>query len=361
MKFLILTLTAVLCLSSAFAQAKRDDRKGAPQSASAQKSNEGILWGETFADYSYAAQTEDAAQKGNNAFSIRRIYLGYEQDVSEQFSARILLEGDNGDTTSSGAMTFYIDQAYIQWKELVPLSSIYFGLSTTPSMTLAEKIWGYRSLKEVFLVSTGLMSINDMGAGIRGKFVSDGSIGYALMVGNGRGVKFENDRFKKIYGEFYFTPLKNGVMEVYSDFENGADSQWKLSGKALLGYQVPSVSAGVEGFYKTVHNGVFNSVTPADSNLLGGSAYMSFQIVENFRGVLRSDYYDANASEKTLGLRQIISLAGLDYSPAQDVHLIPNVLYTHRMYKVSPAPGPALVDDVTIRLTFAYSFSARIQ
>ncbi len=360
MKACVFLLLAVFCFSVVVSQAKRDDKKVAAQNSSAPKSNEGVIWGETFADYSYAAQAEDAAQKGNNAFSIRRIYLGYEQDVSEQFSARILLEGDNGDTTSSGAMTFYIDQAFIQWKDLVPLSSIYFGLSTTPSITLAEKIWGYRSLKEVFLVSTGLMSINDMGAGIKGKFVSDGSVGYALMVGNGRGVKFENDKFKKLYGEFYFTPLKNGVMEVYSDFENNPDSQWKLSGKALLGYQVASVSAGVEAFYKTVHNGVFNSVTPADSNLLGGSAYTSFQIVENVRGVLRSDYYDANASEKTVGLRQIISLAGLDYSPAQDVHLIPNVLYTHRMYKANPAPGPALVDDITIRLTFAYSFSARI-
>ena len=360
MKFLILMLTAVSCLSSAFSQAKRDEKKVTPQSSSTPKSNEGVVWGETFVDYSYAAQAENAAQKGNNAFQIRRIYLGYEQDISEQFTARILLEGDNGDTTNSGAMTFYIDQAYIQWKDLVPLSSMYLGLSTTPPMAMAEKFWGYRSLREVFLVSTGLMSINDMGAGIKGKFVSDGSIGYALMVGNGEGVKSETDKQKKIYGEFYFTPMKNSVVELYSDYENTPDAKSKLSGKALLGYQVPTVSAGVEGFYRTVHNGAFNSVTPADSNLLGGSAYTSFQIVENIRGVLRGDYYDANALQTTVGVREILSVVGVDYSPAQDVHLIPNVLYTHRMYKVSPAPGPALVDDVTIRLTFAYSFSARI-
>jgi len=62
-----------------------------------------------------------------------------------------------------------------------------------------------------------------------------------------------------------------------------------------------------------------------------------------------------------VGVREIFSVVGVDYSPVQDVHLIPNALYTHRMYKVSPTPGPALVDDITFRLTFAYSFSARIQ
>jgi hypothetical protein len=360
MKTLII-LTVGLCISTGFSQAKRDDKKVTSQSTSTSKSNEGVLWGETFVDYSYAAQAENAVQKGTNAFEIRRIYLGYEQDISGQFSARILLEGDNGDTTTSGAMTFYIDQAYIQWKNLVPLSSIYFGLSSTPPMALAEKFWGYRSLKEVFLVSTGLMSINDMGAGIKGKLVSDGSVGYALMVGNGKGVKSENDKFKKIYGEFYFTPMKSSVVELYADYENSPNAQSKLTGKALLGYQVASVSAGVEGFYRTVHNGAFNSVPLADSNLVGGSAYTSFQIAENIRGVLRGDYYDANVSETTVGVREIFSVVGVDYSPVQDVHLIPNALYTHRMYKVSPAPGPALVDDITFRLTFAYSFSARIQ
>lgn len=360
MKTLII-LTVGLCISTGFSQAKRDDKKVTPESTPTPNSNGGVLWGETFVDYSYAAQAEDASQKGTNAFDIRRIYLGYEQDISKQFSARILLEGDNGDTTNSGAMTFYIDQAYIQWKDLVPLSSIYFGLSSTPPMAMAEKFWGYRSLKEVFLVSTGLISINDMGVGIKGKFVSDGSTGYALMVGNGRGVKSETDRQKKIYGEFYFTPMKNSIVELYSDYENTPDAQWKLSGKALVGYQVPSVSAGVEGFYRTVHNGFFNSVTPADSNLFGGSAYISFQIIENVKGVLRGDYYDANISETTVGLREIFTVVGVDYSPVQEVHLIPNALFTHRMYKVSPAPGPALVDDITFRLTFAYSFSARIQ
>jgi hypothetical protein len=360
MKTLIM-LAIGFCISTGFSQAKRDDKKVTSQSTSTSKSNEGVLWGETFVDYSYAAQAEDAAQKGTNAFEFRRIYLGYDQDISEQFTARVLFQANNEDTAKSGAMDFSAQEVYIEWKNLVPLSNIYFGISSTPSIALAEKIWGYRSLEKVILDRNGLVAIDDMGVGIKGRLVSDGSVGYALMIGNGEGVKLENDKLKKIYGEFYFAPMKNSVVELYADYENSPNAQSKLTGKALLGYQVPSVSAGVEGFYRTVHNGAFNSVPLADSNLAGGSAYTSFQIAENIRGVLRGDYYDANVSETVVGVREIFSVVGVDYSPVQDVHLIPNALYTHRMYKVSPAPGPALVDDITFRLTFAYSFSARIQ
>ena len=162
-----------------------------------------MIWGQTFVDYSYAAQSEDASQKGTNAFEFRRIYLGYDQDISDQFSARVLIEADKEDTAKSGAMDFTAEEAYLEWKNLVSLSSIYFGLSYTPSIAMAEKIWGYGSLEKVILDRNGLVAYDDMGVGIKGKFVSDGSIGYAVMVGNGQGVKLENDKLKKIYGELY--------------------------------------------------------------------------------------------------------------------------------------------------------------
>ncbi|MGA9408316.1 MAG: hypothetical protein WBW71_14370 [Bacteroidota bacterium] len=361
MKTFIIVLTVLFCISPVVPQAKKDAKNVAPQTSPASKSNEGMIWGQTFVDYSYAAQSEDASQKGTNAFEFRRIYLGYDQNISDQFSARVLIEADKEDTAKSGAMDFTAEEAYLEWKNLVSLSSIYFGLSYTPSIAMAEKIWGYRSLEKVILDRNGLVAYDDMGVAIKGKFVSDGSIGYAVMVGNGQGVKLENDKLKKIYGELYCTPMKNGVVELYSDYENSPDAQWKLTGKGLLGYQVPSVSAGVEGFYRIVHDGAFNTLTPTDSNLAGGSAYTSFQITDGIRGVLREDFYDANVSETNVGIRESFSIIGLDYSPALGVHVIPNVLYTHRLYKVSPAHGPALVDDITARLTFAYSFSARVQ
>ena len=71
--------------------------------------------------------------------------------------------------------------------------------------------------------------------------------------------------------------------------------------------------------------------------------------------------FDPDFLVKDSGTREIFAVGGLDFTPAKDVHLIPNVLYTHRMYKKKLTTDPVLNDDITIRLTFAYSFSAQIQ
>jgi len=351
----------VLFLSIAAAQGRKEVRRPMPEKSPAQKADEGIIWGSTFADYSYVAQAEDATQKGNNDFGFRRIYLGYDQSFSEHFAAQVLLEADQFDTDSTGSLNFFVKHAYIEWKDLVPLSSISFGLSQTPSMSLSEKIWGYRSLEKVILDRHGLVASSDMGAGIKGSMVSDGSIGYAVMVGNGAGTKVENDKFKKIYGEFYFDLMKGGVFELYGDYENTPTSQPRMTGKGLFGYQSPEASFGLEGFYRKIQNGSFSAPgVQADSNLAGGSIYTSFHIAENLRAVLRGDYYDADLSVTSAGFRETFGIAGIDYSPGKGVDVIPNVLYTHLLYKNKQPSDPSLVDDITVRLTVAYAFSARV-
>lgn len=175
MKSLIITMAIVFCISPVIPQAKKDDKKSTPQSNLAPKSNEGILWGQTFVDYSYAAQAADASQKGTNGFEFRRIYLGYDQEISEQFTARVLIQADNEDTAKSGAMDFTTQEVYLEWKNVIPQSSIYFDISPTPSIALAEKIWGYRSIEKVILDCNGLVAIDDMGVGIKGKCVLMGA------------------------------------------------------------------------------------------------------------------------------------------------------------------------------------------
>ena len=359
MKALTMIMSILLMLTMAQSQTKREVKKLPPDVVPAPKTYDGKIWGMTFSDFSYLAQSEDAVQKGTNSFAFRRIYLGYDQSISDQFSAQILLEASNADTSFTGTMDFHVKHAYLEWKELVPSSSIFFGLSQTPSMALSEKMWGYRSLEKVILDRNGLVQTSDMGVGLKGQFASDGSVGYALMAGNGQGIRLENDKLKRFYGEFYFQPIKGGVVELYTDYENGANAESKLTGKGLLGYQSPGASIGAEGFYRTVKNGAAGTAG-ADSNIVGASAYTSFHIAESFRGVLRADFYDANYAVTTSGLREIFGVAGLDYEPAKDIDVIPNVLYTHRLYKNKQGGDPSLTDDITVRLTVAYAFSARV-
>lgn len=362
MKTLFTFSLVLLCVSLAAPQAKKEIKKSTAEVASSPKSTTAKIWGSTYVDYAYVAKAQDTSIQGNNAFEFRRIYLGYDQNISGQFSVRVLIEANKWETTTSGVMGFFAKQAYLEWKNLLPMASIFIGVSATPSIANAEKIWGYRSLEKVILDRTDLVSTSEMGIGVRGKIVSDGSMGYALMVGNGNGEKLENDKLKKIYGAFDFEPMKAGVVELYGDYENGPNGRAKITGKGLLGYQSGAVSFGAEGFYRNVQhaslqpNGAFS-----DSNLVGASAHTSFQIGENMRFVLRGDFFDPDFLVKNSGLREIFAVAGLDFAPAKDVHLIPNALYTHQLYKKKLSTDPVLNDDITVRLTFAYSFSAQIQ
>lgn len=360
MKTLYLILSVFLCVSLVTSQAKKEVKKVAPALAPVSKSHVGKIWGSTFADYSYIVQARDTTSEGKNAFEFRRIYFGYDQDISEQFSARVLLEANKSDTTS-GSMKFFAKQAYVEWKNLVPMSSIYFGLSATPSIALAEKIWGYRSLEKVILDRKDFVSTTDMGIALKGKLVSDGSAGYVVMVGNGSGWKLENDKLKKFYATFNFEPMKGGVVELYADFENGSNGKSKLTGKGLVGYESPAATFGLEGFYRKVKNAALTTAgAPTDLNLIGASAYTSILFADGWRAVLRGDFYDPDFAVKNTGLREIFVIAGLDYTPAKDVHVIPNVLYTHYLYKKKLRADPTLKDDITVRLTFTYSFSTQL-
>jgi hypothetical protein len=352
MKTLFTLSLILLCASIVTPQAKKEVKK----------STAAKIWGLTYVDYTYVAQARDTSIQGNNAFEFRRIYLGYDQDISDQFSARVLIEANDSETTKSGVMSIFVKQAYLEWKNLLPMASIFMGLSPTPSLAISEKIWGYRSLEKVILDRTGLVATTDMGVGVKGKIVLDGTLGYTLMIGNGNGGKSEKDRYKKIYGEFEYEPMKGGIVELYGDYENGSSGQAKLTGKGLFGYQSAAVSFGVEGFFRNVQHGTFQpNGASSDSNLVGASANTSFQIAENTRVVLRGDFFDSDFLVIDSGLREVFAVAGLDFAPAKDVHLIPNALYTHRLYKKKLTTDPALNDDITVRLTFAYSFSAHIQ
>lgn len=354
-------LIAALCVSLASGQAKREAKKAAAVTPATQQAGGGKIWGVTYADFSYTAQARDTATEGRNEFDFRRVYLGYDQDISGQFAARVLLEANKADTTLGGSMNFFVKQAYVEWKNLLPMASIFFGLSPTPSLAIAEKFWGYRSLEKVILDHTGLVPVVEAGVGIAGKLVPDGLFGYALMAGNGSGGRAEHDKLKKFYGDFTYALMKGGIFELYADFENGVGGRSKFTGKGLFGYQSTAGSFCLEGFYRNVTRGSFQTAgSAADSNLVGASANGSFPLVSNVNAVFRCDFLDRDFAVKDEGLREIFAIAAVDVIPAKDIHVMPNALYTHWLYKKKLTKNPTLRDDILVRLTVAYSFSAQI-
>ena len=104
--------------------------------------NSGRIWGYAFGDYYYKAPCRSACSWrsqsiyrnscGRNAFAFRRIYLGYDYNISKKFSAELLLAAEDnatftsasgntsttGDLLGNNKLSFYIKLANIRWKNI---------------------------------------------------------------------------------------------------------------------------------------------------------------------------------------------------------------------------------------------------
>jgi hypothetical protein len=364
--------------------------------------NSGRLWGYAFGDFYYKAHSDSLVRggsnqytgvpKGRNAFAFRRIYLGYDYNISKKFSAELLLAAEDnftqtsvsGTTTTSGdllsdnKLSFYIKLLNIRWKNIWKNTDLVVGQIATPAFPLlTEKIWAYRSIERP-IADVRRTPSYDLGASLQGRFDDMGNYGYNLMVANGTAAKPENDKFKWFYGDVYGMFLdKKLVFDLYADYErlNWIDGfhHSRNMVKGFAAYNTPNITVGVEAFINHGKNdvvGVNDTVKDTtDANATGISTYIHGNIIKNkLRFFIRFDTYNPNTKydnttfSKYTGLtsnyepnnKEDFITAGLDFIPVKNVHFMPNIWYNKYITKQS---GSSNTDhDLVYRLTFYYVF-----
>lgn len=364
--------------------------------------NSGRLWGYTFGDFSYKSHSDSLLRGGSNqytgvpqtktAFAFRRIYLGYDYNITKKFSAELLLAAEdnfnqtlaNGTNVTSGDLltnnkySFYIKLANIRWKNIWKGTDLVVGQVSTPSFPLlTEKVWSYRSIERPIADIRRTPSF-DMGATLQGRFDTKGNYGYNLMVGNGTGAKPENDKFKWFYGDVFAMFLdKKLVFDLYADYErlNWIDGFHHSRNmiKGFAAYNTPALTIGLEAFVNNGKKDVVGNLGSIRDTLnavsTGVSAYIHGDITKNkLRYFIRYDSYNPDtkynnaAYSKYTGFtsnyepsnNEKFFTAGLDFIPAKNVHFIPNIWYNQYINKQS---GPSNRDhDLVYRLTFYYVF-----
>jgi len=389
--YLVITL-AILSLSLNAQQKAQTDSSFKPG---------GKLWGYAFGDYYYKAHSDPfnrgganqytGIEKGRNAFQIRRVYLGYNYDITSKFAAEMLLAAEDNTTTSAGAtsgdlltdnkLSFYIKLANLRWKNIWKGTDFVIGQVATPAFPLlAESIWGYRSVERTVADMRRTPSY-DLGATLQGKFDDKGNFGYDLMVGNGTGAKPENDKFKKFYGDVFAKFLdKRLVLDLYADYERvNRTTTWHHSRnmvKALLAYTTPAFTVGVEAFVNHGQNDVVGMNGAVKDTLSANaqaiSTYIKGSIVKDKLGFfVRMDNYNpdvnyhSNLYTSYKGLsgnyepnnKEMFFTTGIDFTPVKNVHFIPNVWYSRYTSNQSGLTGSAYRDhDLVYRLTFYYVY-----
>lgn len=333
-------------------------------SSFAQDAPKGKIHGLVFGDYFYKASGDSTGNgsqyqnihKEKSAFQFRWFRLFYDHNISDNFFAQFMLEGDDRTFDNGGRHSLFVKLAYLEWKNVVSNMNLRFGMITTPTWATAAKMWGYRSLEKTATDFRNMGAFSDIGIAANGKLGADGMFGYTVMIGNGSGPKPENDNSRKFYGAFSVKPIKNLVAEVNVDYEQGLknkQNKFKLNKMNLIGfvgYQTEKYTAGLEVGQQTQSNVTDSTdVKPFAISLFG-----HYALSEKLKAVGRWDLYNPDQEVKKAGYTESFFLLGLDYMPVKDVHFIPNVWVNSFSKKKSTVASRDT--DLVYRLTLFYVF-----
>lgn len=318
---------------------------------------EGKISGYLFGDYYWMAQNHDPDLEGKNGLWIRRIYFTYDKDLSDTFTTRLRLEfNGKGDFTTKAKLVPFINDAYLRWKP--NRHSAYLGISPTPTWDLVEKHWGYRSVEKTPLDLQKFGSSHDFGVALKGVIDEGGIFSYHFMFANGEGTSgAEIDTGKKFMLALTTRPTDPLVFQVYGDLdENDGASEDIRTYQAFVGWSADRGRAGLL-FAQQVREDPSGSEESLEILSVHGAA----ELREKLSAFARVDrMFDANSKGDQISYipfdttsKSILVIGGLDYTPIESVHVLPNV---EAVFYDDSTTGTDPESDLIPRLTLYYEF-----
>lgn len=305
-----------ICCSLFLSLAGTANAQAPADTAAADFKPHGKLWGYAFGDYAWKGASDEMNRGGNNQytnvplnsniFQWRRIYLGYNYEISRKFVAEFLLAaeddwangtlgqalpsvtvasvgvaanpslGGNGDVLLNSKFSPYVKLANIRWRDIWKGTDLVIGQSPTPTFAqgsalkeyarntqTSEEVWGYRSIERT-ITDIRRTSSYDFGASLQGWIDTKGNFGYDAMVANGTGAKPEGDQYKWVYADVYAKFWdKKIIIDLYQDYTKlnwgvwvkGMNGPWyhdRNMTKLFVAYQGPKLTVGVEAYQNTL-------------------------------------------------------------------------------------------------------------
>ena len=317
-----------------------------------------------------------SGQKSFQAFQFRRIYVWYDNDISEDFAARFRFEGDQVAATNNGKFSVFVKDAYLRWKNVFAGSDFLFGIQPTSAYEISEGAWGYRSLEKTIMDLRGTVPSRILGVSLKGKVDGAGVLNYWLTVGNnnsGNNAGSPADQFHSYEVQFQVKPSKNLQFTLFGEYRDRpaindptstSNSKATISSAittyaAFVGYSDASFNIGAEGFMQKTANALVDGTGPGlkSRSAIGVSAFGSVNFRPDLALVLRYDLLDPNTDDVTgQGDKRNYVIAGLSFKPDKNVSIIPNVLYETYESVPTSAGNQKIDPSVTARVTFYYVF-----
>lgn len=355
----------------------------------------GKLWGYAFGDFAYKVHADSfnrggsnqytGVKENNNMFQFRRVYLGYNYEITQKFSAEFLLAAEDdvpgGDVLTDNKFSPYIKLANLRWKNVWKGTDLIIGQQSTPAFSgSSEGVWSYRSIERTIADVRRTPSF-DMGVGLQGKFIpKNDRFGYDVLIANGQSARPENDMNKWFYADVWGKFLDNKLMvDIYADYNRlNWTEAWhhdRSMLKIFVGYTTPKLTVGLEYFMNSlmgdnvatrIADGKFDTLTTKAS---AASFFVRGPIKKDKLGFFaRYDYYNPTGNNNNSVYKKYTPLTsqydpntqeqfmtlGLDYTPVKNVHIMPNI-----WYNTYNNEGPANIkndNDMVLRVTFYYIY-----
>jgi hypothetical protein len=315
---------------------------------------EGKFSGLMFGDYYYAVKNHDAAVADNNGFWFRRIYLTYDNTLTDKIAMRFRLEMNSpGDFKTAATLIPFVKDAYLSAR--IGKQTLMLGLIGTPLYDNLDDYWGYRPMEKTPVDLFKFGNSRELGLGLKGAIDAKGKLTYTLVVGNGAGLKAETDRGKAVYGRLNFQPVPSLFLELYGDYTSlGSGSSVSIF-QAFAGVKGPWGRSGL--------NFGLRHAKQADvgSDLKFISLFGVFKLCSKMEFVCRFDrLLDPNPNGAKIdyipmaaNARANVVLAGLGWSLNENIKVIPNVKY---VFYDAPEAGDKPSADFYTYLTLYFKF-----
>jgi hypothetical protein len=324
----------------------------------------------------------------------------------------------NGDNTADGKLSFYIKNFNLRTRDVWTGTDFVIGEMSTPGFalnesgtnaptSLSETTWGYRSIERT-ITDFHKNNSYDVGASLQGTFdPTTKNFGYVLMVGDNtqasvttvynpnNALSATNPQpntgfFKMFYGDlwgkffnqhlyldFYADAAKTSSTTINAAVNGGiVGSQEHSMYKVFAAYTVPMLTVGVEAYTQSFDNGVLNATTktPENTTVNAISLWIRGSIVPSKWGYFaRFDSYNpdtkfnaadaystvfTNYGSYDPTVKEQFYTFGLDYTPAKNIHFMPNVWLTRYMDQYDSTTKGYIPDNHTLvyRFTFFYTF-----
>ncbi len=324
----------------------------------------------------------------------------------------------SGDNLADGRMSFYIKNFNLRVREVWSGTDFVIGEMATPGFalnesgtnaptSLSEATWSYRSVERT-ITDFHKNNSYDVGAALQGTFdPKTKNFGYVFMIGDNTqsnlttvynpnsAVSPTNPNpntgfFKIFYGDLWAKFLdKKLYVDLYADYAQTSssiasaavasgtiDPQEHNMFKLFVAYNAKPFTIGVEAYTQKLKNAMINSVDKSVDNATVNA--FSFWI----RGVItpgkwgyfaRYDNYNpdskfdknANYAVNSNGYssfdpttKEQFVTAGLDFTPAKNIHFMPNIWLTQYKTQYDPTHTGYVPDNHTLvyRMTFFYTF-----